>query len=171
MPAALSAYSVVGERDQGTLEPVLITPIRREEFLVGKALAVLVPALAVAYAIFGIFLAAAALFARPGVASAVFGGSHLLVQLLFTPLLACWSIWVGIAISARSADARVAQQLGVFASLPPLAIVGLITLNVISPSAGLALGLAAALLVLDGLGWRAVAAMFDRERLVTGGRT
>ncbi len=98
-------------------------------------------------------------------------GSHLLVQLLFTPLLACWSIWVGIAISARSADVRVAQQLGVFASLPPLAIVALITLNVISPSTGLALGLAAALLVLDGLGWRAVAAMFDRERLVTGGRT
>jgi hypothetical protein len=42
---------------------------------------------------------------------------------------------------------------------------------VIRPSTGLALGLAAALLVLDGLGWRAVAAMFDRERLVTGGRT
>jgi hypothetical protein len=87
------------------------------------------------------------------------------------PLLAGWSIWVGIAISARSADVRVAQQLGVFASLPPLAVVALITLNVLSPSTGLALGLAAALLALDGLGWRAVAAMFDRERLVTGGRT
>jgi ABC-type molybdate transport system ATPase subunit len=118
-----------------------------------------------------LFLAATALFARPGVASAVFQGSHLLVQLLFTPLLAGWSIWVGIAISARSADVRVAQQLGMFASLPPPAIVALITPNVISPSAGLALGLAAALLALDGLGWRAVAAMFDRERLVTGGRT
>ena len=171
VPSALAAYSVVGEREQGTLEPVLITPISREEFLVGKALAALIPALAVAYTIFGVFLAAAALFARPGVASAGFPGSHLLVQLLFTPLLAGWSIWVGIAISARSADVRVAQQLGVFASLPPLAVVALITLNVLSPSTGLALGLAAALFALDGLGWRAVAAMFDRERLVTGGRT
>jgi ABC-type Na+ efflux pump permease subunit len=171
VPSALSAYSVVGEREQGTLEPVLVTPIRREEFLVGKALAALIPALAVAYAIFGIFLAAVALFARPAISSAVFQGPHLLIQLLFTPLLAGWSIWVGIAISARSADVRVAQQLGVFASLPPLAIVALITLNVISPSAGLTLGLAAALLALDGVGWRAVAAMFDRERLVTGGRT
>lgn len=124
-----------------------------------------------AYTIFGIFLAAAALFAQPGIASAVFEGSHLLVQLLFTPLLAGWSIWVGIAISARSADVRVAQQLGVFASLPPLAIVALMSLNVITPSTGLALGLAGALLLVDGLGWRAVAAMFDRERLVTGGRT
>jgi ABC-type transport system involved in multi-copper enzyme maturation permease subunit len=171
VPSALAAYSVVGEREQGTLEPVLTTPVRRDEFLAGKALAILIPTLAVSYAIFGIFLAAAALFARPGIASAVFEGSHLLVQLLFTPLLAGWSIWVGIAISARSADVRVAQQLGVLASLPPLAIVALVTLNVITPSTGLALGLAAALLAVDALGWRAVAAMFDRERLVTGGRT
>ena len=171
VPSALAAYSVVGEREQGTLEPVLITPIRREEFLVGKALAVLVPTLAIAYLIFGIFLGIAAIFAQPGVASAVFEGSHLLVQLLFTPLLAGWSIWVGIAISARSVDVRTAQQLGTLASLPPLAIVALMSFNVITPTLALTLGLAAALLVVDVLGWRAVAAMFDRERLVTGGRT
>ena len=171
VPAALAAYSVVGEREQGTLEPVLITPIRREEFLIGKALAVLVPTLATAYLIFGIFLGIAAVFAQPGIASAVFERSHLLVQLLFTPLLAGWSIWAGIAISARSVDVRAAQQLGTLASLPPLAIVALMSLNVITPTLGLALGLAAALLVVDVLGWRAVAAMFDRERLVTGTRT
>jgi len=39
VPASLASYAVVGERQQGTLEPVLITPIRREEFLLGKALA------------------------------------------------------------------------------------------------------------------------------------
>lgn len=171
VPATLAAYSVVGEREQGTLEPVLITPIRREELLVGKALAVLVPTLGIAYAVFGIFLGIAAIFAQPGVASAVFEGSHLLVQLLFTPLLAGWSIWAGIAISARSVDVRAAQQLGTLASLPPLAIVGLMSFNVITPTLGLALGLAAALLIVDVLGWRAVAAMFDRERLVTGGRS
>jgi ABC-2 type transport system permease protein len=170
VPSTLSAYSVVGEREQGTLEPILTTPIRGEEFLVGKALAVAAPTLTVAYAVFGIFLAATALLAHPGVASAVFAGSHVLVQLLFTPLLAGWSIWVGIAISARSADIRVAQQLSVFASLPPLAVVALMNFNVITPSTGLALGLAALLVAVDGLGWRAVAAMFDRERLVTGRR-
>ncbi|MGH2852273.1 MAG: ABC transporter permease [Solirubrobacteraceae bacterium] len=170
VPSTLSAYSVVGEREQGTLEPVLITPIGREEFLVGKALAVAAPTLTIAYALFGIFLAVTALFAHAGIASAIFAGSHVLVQLLFTPLLAGWSIWVGIAISARSSDVRVAQQLSVFASLPPLAIIALIQFKVITPSTGLALGLAAALLIVDGLGWRAVAAIFDRERLITGAR-
>ncbi len=171
VPSVLAAYSVVGEREQGTLEPVLITPVRREEFLVAKALAALVPTLAIAYAVFGIFLAVAAVFAQPGVAVVVFEGPHLLVQLLFTPLLAGWSIWAGIAISTRSADVRAAQQLAALAGLPPLGIVALMSFNVITPTLGLALGLAAALLVIDLLGWRAVAAVFDRERLVTGTRS
>ena len=94
----------------------------------------------------------------------------MLVQLLFTPLLAGWAIWVGIAVSARSTDVRVAQQLGTLASLPPLAILALMSLNVITESTGLAIGLAAALLAFDLLAWRVVAAVFDRERLVTGTR-
>jgi ABC-type Na+ efflux pump permease subunit len=168
MPSAVSAYSVAGEREQGTLEPVLTTPIRREEFLVGKALAAFVPTVVIAYAVFGIFLAVARLFARPAIDSAIYAGTHVLVQLLFTPLLAGWAIWVGIAVSARSTDVRVAQQLSVLGSIPPLIIVALVSLNVITVSAVLAIGLAAALLAIDLLAWRVVAAMFDRERLVTG---
>ncbi len=170
MPSVMSAYSVVGEREQGTLEPVLITPIRREEFLIGKALAAFIPTLVIAYAVFGIFLAVAALFAHPVIVSAIYAGSHVLVQLLFTPLLAGWAIWVGIAVSARSTDVRVAQQLSVLGSFPPLIIVALMSLNVISESAALAIGLAAALLAFDLLAWRVVAAMFDRERLIIGRR-
>jgi ABC-2 type transport system permease protein len=86
-------------------------------------------------------------------------------------LLAGWSIWVGIAISARSSDARAAQQLSVLANLPPLVIVALMTFNVIPRTTGLAIGLAALLLLVDVLGWRAVAGMFDRERLIVGRRT
>jgi ABC-2 type transport system permease protein len=168
MPSAVSAYSVAGEREQGTLEPVLTTPIRREEFLVGKALAAFVPTVVIAYAVFGIFLAVAGLFARPAVDSAIYAGTHVLVQLLFTPLLAGWAIWVGIAVSARSTDVRVAQQLSVLGSTPPLVIVALVSLNVITVSTALAIGLAAALLAIDLLAWRVVAVMFDRERLVTG---
>jgi ABC-type Na+ efflux pump permease subunit len=170
VPATLAGYSVVGEREQGTLEPVLTTPIRAEEFLLGKAFAVLVPTLAIAYLMFGIFLAMVRLFAQPAVATAVFSGQHVLVQLLFTPLIASWSIWVGIAISARSSDVRVAQQLGMLANLPLLAVAGLLTFGVIHESAALALSLGAALLAVGAVGWRLVAALFDRERLVTARR-
>ena len=55
VPSTLSAYSVVGEREQGTLEPVLTTPIHREEFLIGNALVAFVPGLVIAYMVFRIF--------------------------------------------------------------------------------------------------------------------
>jgi ABC-type transport system involved in multi-copper enzyme maturation permease subunit len=167
VPAAVAAYAVVGERQQGTLEPVLTTPLRGEEFLLGKALAALVPSVAVAYAVYAFFLACVGLFARPGVASALLRAPDLLAQLLFTPLLAGWSIWVGVAISARASDFRVAQQLGILASLPTAVVAALVAFNVIHPTLGLALGLAAALLLGNRLGWRITAAAFDRERLIT----
>jgi ABC-type Na+ efflux pump permease subunit len=88
VPTALASYSVVGERQQGTLEPVLATPIRREGFPAGKALAALVPSLAISYAVLALFLGWVELFAQPGIASALLQAPDLLAQLLFTPLLA-----------------------------------------------------------------------------------
>ena len=170
VPAAVAASAVAGERQQGTLEPVLTTPIRREELLLGKALAALVPSIAIAYAVYAVFVVGAVLFAHPAIASAILQGPDILAQLLFTPLLALLSIWVGIGISTRSSDIRVAQQLSLLGSLPLVAVTSLIAFDVIHASLGLALGLAVLLLVVDGLGWRIVAAMFDRERLITGTR-
>jgi ABC-type transport system involved in multi-copper enzyme maturation permease subunit len=168
IPAVVSAYAVVGEREQGTLEPVLTTPVRREELLLGKAVAAFVPTVTLAYTMFGLFLAAVGLFAHQNVVTDVFKASRILPQLLFTPLLAGWSIWTGIGISTRANDVRVAQQLGTLASVPPLAVTALMGLNVIQPTLVLALSLGAALLVLDVLAWRFVSALFDRERLITG---
>lgn len=166
--ATLASYSVVGERQQGTLEPVLTTPIRREEFLLGKAMAALLPSLAVAYGVYAAFLVLVEIFAQPAIASALMRGPELAAQVVFTPLLATWSIWVGITISTRSSDLRVAQQLGILANLPAVLVTSLIAFNVISASLGLAAGAAALLLVLGWLGWRIASAAFDRERLIAG---
>jgi ABC-2 type transport system permease protein len=168
VPSVVATYAVVGERQQGTLEPILATPIRREELVLGKALATFVPSLAVAFAVYAFFLACTALMAQPAVASAVLQGRYLAAQVLFTPLLAAWSIWVGLAISTRSSDVRVAQQFGSLAGLPAILVAYLIAFNVIHATLGLVLALAAALLILDGLGWRLVSALFDRERLISG---
>ena len=170
MPAILAGYAVVGEREQGTLEPVLTTPIRREELLLAKALAALVPTLAVAYVVYALFLTATKLLAQPPVAAAVLQVPDVLVQVLFTPLLALFSIWVALAISTRLGDVRAAQQLAAITGLPALVVAYLIALSVIPATLGLALGIAAALLVLNGLGWRIVSAAFNRERLITDSR-
>ncbi|HET8977222.1 MAG TPA: ABC transporter permease subunit [Solirubrobacteraceae bacterium] len=170
VPSFVAAASIVSERQQGTLEPVLTTPIRREEFLLAKALAPLVPAVAVSYLVYGIFVIVIELFAHPGVAPALLQGSVVVAQVIFTPLLALWSIWVGIAISTRSTDIRAAQQLSVLGNLPLVALTTLVAFDVIHPTLALAVGLGAALLAIDRLGWRVVSALFDRERLISGTR-
>jgi len=171
LPAVVAAYSVVGERDQGTLEPLLTTPVRREELLLGKALAVIAPSVIIAYVIFALIEVAAQLFARnPAVATALGQGPHVLAEILFAPLLAGWSSWVGIGISARSSDAGVAQQLGTLASLPPLGVAALMAFNVITPSVTIAVVFGVGLLAADLVMWRVVSAMFDRERLITGAK-
>ena len=171
VPAIVAASSVVTERQQGTLEPVLTTPVRREEFLLAKALAPLLPSVAVSYVVYGLFVVIIELFAQQGVAPALLQGGIVIAQVLFTPLLAAWSIWVGLAISSLSSDIRAAQQLSLLGNLPLVAVTILITFNVIHATLGLALGLGIALLVGYRLGWRVVSALFDRERLVTGTRS
>lgn len=168
LPAILSAYSVVGEREQGTLEPVLTTPISRLELLLGKAAAIFMPAVAVAYLIFGVFVAITQLGTASAVATAVLHAPQLPAELVFIPLLAAWTIWVGLAISARVTDTRVAQQLSLLASLPPFALTALMSFQIIRPTFGLAAALAGGLLAIDCVACLVVARMFDRERLITG---
>lgn len=166
VPAAMAAYAVVGERVQGTLEPVLSTPARRDELLLGKALAAFVPSVVVAYGVFAVFIALVELFARQGVASALVRPADIVVQVVFTPLLAAWTIWVGIAVSARSSDPRNAQQLSLLVSLPSVAVTSLVAFDVIPPSLRVAIGFGVLLLILDRIGWRMATAIFDRERLI-----
>jgi ABC-2 type transport system permease protein len=168
LPPVIAAYSVVGERDQGTLEPVLTAPVRASELLLGKAVATFLPSVGLAYGIYAVILVSIRLGAAHVVSDLAFHPPQLLAQILFTPLLALWAIWVGIGISSRATDVRVAQQLATLASLPLLAFTSLISFQVITPSVPLAVGLALALLAIDVAGWRVVARLFDRERLVTG---
>ena len=168
LPPVIAAYSVVGERDQGTLEPVLTAPVRASELLLGKAAAAFIPSVGIAYAIYLVVLISVRLGAAHVVSIVVWHPPQVLAQLLFTPLLALWAIWVGIGISTRTSDVRVAQQLATLASLPLLGFTSLVSFQVIKPSVPLAVGLALALLTIDIAAWRIVSQLFDRERLITG---
>jgi ABC-2 type transport system permease protein len=168
LPPVIAAYSVVGERDQGTLEPVLTAPVRASELLLGKAVATFLPSVGLAYVIYFVILISIRFGAAQVVSDVAFHAPQLLAQLLFIPLLALWSIWVGIGISSRATDVRVAQQLATLTSLPLLAFTSLVSFQIITPSVPLAVGLALALLAIDVAGWRIVARLFDRERLITG---
>ncbi len=110
VPTVVAAYAIVGERQQGTLEPVLTTPVRRDEFLLGKALAALAPSVVVAYAVFALVVAIIGLFADPRSATALLRGSAILAQIVFTPPGGGMVDLDRRRISARARDIRVAHR-------------------------------------------------------------
>jgi len=119
IPLAIAVYSIVGEKEQTTLEPLLATPISDLELFLGKALASVIPAVVINWASFGLFLAATRLLTggfllqtltAPWLAS-IFG---------LSPLLALFSVGVTMIVSSRASDARAAYQFSSLAILPGL---------------------------------------------------
>jgi len=119
IPLAIAVYSIVGEKEQTTLEPLLATPISDLELFLGKALASVIPGLLVNWISFGAFLALIRilvgsvpfqLLTTPWLAS-IFG---------LAPLLALFSVAVTMIVSSRASDARAAYQFSSLAILPGL---------------------------------------------------
>jgi ABC-type Na+ efflux pump permease subunit len=168
VPVTVGAFSITGEREQGTLEPVLGTPIQAKEFLLAKALAVFLPGVAECYLVFGI-IDGLVWLARPAAESQVeLRPFILLAQLIFTPLLVCMSVWLSLMLSTRVRDARVAQQLGTLINLPVIFLAVSMGYHFIPVSVTIGVIIGAVLVVFDVAGWWLVSRLFDRERLVLG---
>jgi len=119
IPLAIAVYSIVGEKDQQSLEPLLATPITDLELFLGKALASVVPALLITWVAFGAFLGLATVLAG-GVPPHVLTGPWIAAIFGLTPLLSLTSVGITMIVSSRASDARAAYQFSSFAILPPI---------------------------------------------------
>jgi ABC-type Na+ efflux pump permease subunit len=170
VPVTVGAYAITGEREQGTLEPVLGTPISAREFMLGKALSVFVPGLAESYLIFGVIDCCVWLLRPAAVSAVALRPLILLAQLIFTPLLVCLSVWMSLTLSARISDVRTAQQVGALINLPIIFLAVAVGFHLIPVTVTLGVTIGAALVVLDVSGWWLVSRTFDREHLVLATR-
>jgi len=167
LPTTIAAYAVIGEREQRTLETVLTTPVTDPELLAGKAIAAALPAVLITWLLFGLYVGLAALFAPDIVVSQIWTREQAVAMALLAPALAGFSIVVGILISLRSSDFRVAQQLAVLAAAPVIAFVGLVTFGVFDSSVVLYAAASAVVLCVDVVLWNLGVRLFSRERLIT----
>jgi ABC-2 type transport system permease protein len=164
---SVAAYSVIGEKQSRTLEPLLATPLTTFELLTAKVLGALLPALALTVVCFAAYVGGVAIFAEPGVFRALLSPSSLTLILLLGPLAALAALQLAVCVSSRVNDARSAQQIGALIVLPIAGILVLqlsgafrLTMPVI---AFIALALSA---VNAGLMFLGIA-LFDRESILT----
>lgn len=115
---AFAGYSLIGEKQGRTLEPLLATPITTAELLIAKGLGALLPSLAIMLATLAIYLAGMLAFAEPHVFSAVLTARAALLVLGFGPIGALVALQIAILVSARVNDPRTAQQFGALLILP-----------------------------------------------------
>lgn len=164
---SVAAYSVIGEKQARTLEPLLATPITTFELLAAKVLASLLPALALTVACFLVYVAGAALFARPGVFVALLTARSLAVVFVLGPLAALAALQMAVCVSSRVNDARSAQQIGALIILPVAALLVAQLSGAVLLTLPLIVSIAIALagvnvgLMLVGI------TLFDRESILT----
>ena len=168
LPSIIASYSIVGEKSNRTLEPLLATPIKTWELLAGKILAALLPTMALTWLAGGVFVAAASAFAvSERVFAAIASLGWITVLLVCTPFLALIAIAAMVAISARVNDPRTAQQFSAWIVVPFLAVFFGQLSGVLVLSPLIALVAAIMLAVVAGFAVWGATLLFQREVILT----
>lgn len=168
LPVAMAAYSVVGEKRDRSLEPLLATPVTIPELLFAKGVASLVPGVLSTWLCFVIYLLVArVLVLSDAVYSAIFNTTWLLAMFIVVPLLTLLSVCLGLMVSSRSNDPRAAEQLNTFVILPILVLffsqlLGIAVVNTLT-----IIILAALIVIVDLILLRLAVRLFQRETILT----
>lgn len=168
IPMSIAGQSIVGEKQNKSLEPLLATPIRTGELLFAKATSAVVPALGATWAAYILFLVLGRfLIPSDRVYFALLNPKWLVAMIVLAPLLSLLSVSIAVTISARVNDTRSVQQIGGFIVLPIVILgvaqtTGLILLNTTTFLLGAVL-----VGVLDLLILRLGVRLFQRERILT----
>ena len=167
IPLSIATFSIIGEKQARTLEPVLATPIRTIELLAGKSIAALVPGVLAGWATYVVFVALASIVYGPNLFGVVTDSSWLAGVFILGPAVGLSSVVAGVIVSARVNDPRVAQQIGGIIIVPIIAVTLLQATGTLLVGAAGYIALAAIILIVSLIGLRLGVSLFDREAILT----
>jgi ABC-2 type transport system permease protein len=169
LPIIISSYSIIGEKKNRTLEPLLAAPVSVYEIMIGKAISAMIPALLATWVSALLFFSIS-----EGIVYAVFHtfivpdlAIWLVGLLVLAPLLAFLGILVTLVISSRVNDPRVAQQISVIFLLPLMGLFIVQMSGMLVINAQIIFLLVVAIFVIDAIALRVANTMFDREEILT----
>ncbi|HUS13763.1 MAG TPA: ABC transporter permease subunit [Chloroflexia bacterium] len=168
IPMIIAVYSVIGEKQNRSLEALLATPITTAELLAGKCLAAALPGIASGWLSYTLF----AILAWPATQGPVFDSvlvrpGWLLALLLLTPGAAFLAVTLGLIVSSRATDPQAAQQIAGVVVLP---VVGLMIgqmVGVVQLGTAVVLIAAAVLFAIDAALLAVAVRLFQRETILT----
>ncbi len=166
LPSIIASYSIVGEKIEKSLEPLLATPTTDGELLLGKCLASFVPCMAVTYLAALVFVPIIDIWSYNTIGIYLFPNLYwAILTFVITPLGCIMSVLANVIVSSKVSDIRAAQQLGGIVVLPLILVV--IFGAIFSTATWLAVIVTVALAAADlGLFYLSKAT-FQREEILT----
>ena len=165
---SIAAHSVIGEKQSRALEPLLSTPLTTFELLAAKVVGAAVPGVALTVACFSLYVVLIAAFAEPGVWLSMLTVRSLVFVFVLGPLAALLGLQLAVCASARTNDARSAQQTGAILIVIPIAALQIAQfLGGIVLTSGMMLLIAAGFVGLNAIMMRIAIGVFDRESILT----
>ncbi len=168
LPAIMGSYSIVGEKIEKSLEPLLATPTTDGEILLGKTLATLLPTLGVTCIGTAIFVTIMdvwsyiklGLFLLPNTDFALILG-------VMAPLACVLSVEANVIISSKVNDIRAAQQIGTYVVIPLILLLVFATQITTIPIILLVLIVSTVIAVIDIALFYLAKTTFQREEILT----
>jgi len=161
-----ASYSIVEEKLSRSLEPLLATPVRTSELLLGKALAGAIPAFVMTWVCAGVYLLAITVSGWARLLPYVVTANWYLDFLLLAPGIALLSFLLGVIGSSRAKDFRNAQNLVLFIILPVFALIAVQITGVVWFTPLTTVLLAVGVFVVDAIVLRVAVRLFQRESII-----
>lgn len=168
LPTTVAAYSIVGEKIEKTLEPLLATPVTDSQILIGKSMAAFLPTIIAIWASSAIFMGLSDSFTHSVLTFYYFPNWNAGIMLyILAPLASITGIGIAVILSSKVTDVRGANQLGALVWIPFIvvfiaAVQGKITFNV--PTL---LAISGIVLVADAILFYLSTKTFNREEILT----
>lgn len=167
LPVYIAAYSIIGEKETRTLEPLLATPVSTGELLFAKGFAAAAPAVVINWIAFGVVIAGIAILSPAAVLHYATRDAWTVGMLLFSPLLALLSVLMGVLVSSRVNDPRTAQQITSLFVMPLIMMGIFVLMGKVFLTLSLVVLAAILTLIADVLILLLAVRVFQRETILT----
>ena len=168
LPSGIASYSIAGEKIQKSLEPLLATPMKDSEILLGKTIASFLPPIASMWAGSVVYMIIMDLVTRPGFGYLYYPNwSFGVMLLLLAPLASILAIELTVIVSARANDVRTVQQFTGVMFFPFLVIYLMTEIGVIVLNTANLLIMSGIFLAIDFFLFYLSTATFKREEILT----
>jgi ABC-2 type transport system permease protein len=169
LPTPIASYTIVGEKVEKSLEPLLATPTTDGEILLGKGIGAFIPPVIAVLGGSTVFMVLMDVVTRSKLGYYYFPNWNTgLTLFLLAPLAVLLSVQVNVIVSSRISDVRASQQLGILSVLPFMGLYVSGELNIVDLGSTTNLLIVAAIvLVVDVLLFFVSKATFRREEILT----